>query len=145
VLRLEHGGLGSPVLRGATGSGTRIAGEPQVFLGRYLLGSDGHSIAAHIAGDTSEESANFLDQVIFDALRASSDPPAVHLYCGRGSPYYAREVLPLVGFLDELGIHCKLELGEHDNHVPDLGINFPDYLSRRTRALLAQMDQPHPS
>ena len=63
----------------------------------------------------------------------------MHLYCGRGSRYYGRDVVPLIERLDKLRLRSELELGDYDNHVPDLGIKFPPYLARKIAALLDEM------
>ena len=39
----------------------------------------------------------------------------------------------------ELGVRYELEVGEYANHVPDLGVHFPDYLTQRLTALIDGM------
>ena len=89
-----------------------------------------------MAGDASRGASDFLDGLLFDAFRKSAQPPRVHLFSGR-TPYYERDVLPLVAFLEEQRVPCELELGDHTKHVPDLGLSYPGYLRRRLEELLA--------
>lgn len=123
------------------GAGHAIAGEPGTMLGQHLCQDENASIAAHIAGDASEESCEFLDGILFEAFRGAGDPPQVHLFSGR-TAYYDRHVLPLVAFLEQEDTPCELELGDHTEHVPDLGLNYPVYLRRRLEQLLASDGRP---
>lgn len=120
------------------GAGHAIAGEPQVMLGRHLSQEENADVIRHVAGDSSQETVDFLDSMLFDAFRASPSPPRAHLYTGR-TLYYERDVLPLVAFLEERGMPCELEVGDHTEHVPGLGLNFPGYLRPRLGALLQEM------
>jgi hypothetical protein len=119
------------------GAGHAVAGEPQTQLGQHLLQRENLTIARHVAGETDEEAGDRLDALVFDAFRAADPAPRVHVYSGRGSPYYQRDVVPLLHLLDELGLPWNLELGDHSDHVPDLGLHFPRYLSRKLVELLA--------
>jgi hypothetical protein len=118
------------------GAGHAVAGEPQAFLGRHLLQDGTWDIAAHVAGGTEPTDGEYLDSVLFDAFRGCSSPPSVHLFCGRQSPYYARDVLPLTRFFRTLGVTCELTLADYEDHVPDLGLHFPGYLTARLNSLL---------
>ncbi|HEY1359989.1 MAG TPA: hypothetical protein VGF21_16935 [Thermoleophilaceae bacterium] len=117
------------------GAGHAVAGEPQVVLGKHICWSY-PTIAAHVAGDASRESSDFLDGLLFDAFRRSPNPPEVDLFSGR-TDYLERDVLPLRDSLDELGVPCRLELAEHTRHVPDHGKAYPPYLRRRLEEILA--------
>jgi hypothetical protein len=118
------------------GAGHAVAGEPQAFLGRHLLQEENLAIAAHVAGGTSAADGEWLDGLLFEAMRASAAPPQVHLYCGRDSPYHDRDVAPLMRFLGELGARADLTLGDHTHHVPELGLHFPGYLTATLASLL---------
>jgi hypothetical protein len=96
-----------------------------------------HTIARHVAGGTTEADRAFLDDLLFDAFRAAAHVPRVHLFCGRGSVYLERDVLPFARFLEELGRPAELELADFADHVPDLGVHFPPYLTSRLSSLLA--------
>ena len=132
----SKGGWASLYFGARFAAGHVVAGEPQVLLGRHLLGDDTRDIALHVAGGDSPEDGQYLDALLFDAFRNATNPPRVHLYCGRGSPYYAEHVLPLCRFLDEIGVAHELELGEYSDHVPELGMHFPGYLVSRLTALI---------
>lgn len=124
------------------GLGHAVAGEPPTMLGKHLCQVENLSVAHYIAGSSAQAPCEFLDGILFAALGAAAaegSPTRVHLYCGRGSRYYRRDVVPLIAWLDELGLPSELELGDHDNHVPDLGIHFPPYLARKIAALLDEM------
>jgi hypothetical protein len=123
------------------GAGHAIAGEPQAYLGRYLCTEEHAAIAGHIAGDASEASSEFLDGLLFAALRESASPPRVHLFCGR-TPYYEREILPLAAFLEDTGIEHEIEVGDFTEHVPDLGLNYPPFLRSRIETLMRRMGAP---
>jgi pimeloyl-ACP methyl ester carboxylesterase len=115
------------------GAGDVIAGEPQTLLGTYLCGPAFHELAEHIVGGSSPEDRAILDGILFDALRASTSLPRVHLFCGRESPHHERHVLPLLEVLEELGGVWELELAEGFDH-DDVGHPFSAYL-------LAQLDE----
>ena len=132
----SKGGWAALYFGARLGTGHVFAGEPQVLLGRHLMQEENLGIARHVAGDVTDVDRAYLDGLLFEAFRAAAAPPDVHLYCGSGSPYRDRDVLPLVRFLDELGIPVDLELGDHSEHVPDLGIHFPGYMTRRMEPLL---------
>jgi pimeloyl-ACP methyl ester carboxylesterase len=132
------GGWAALYFAARTGAGHAIAGEPQTLLGSYLCGGVFGSFAEHIAGGDSEEDREFLDGLLFDALRANPAPLHIDLYCGRGSPYYAGHVTPLVALLDELEVPWELELGEYTEH-DDLVHRFPAYLVERAQAALAEL------
>src|SRR3954469_17339924 len=106
------------------GAGHAVVGEPQVMLGKHLCQEENATIATHVAGDASQATSDFLDGLLFDAFRQAEVVPRVHLFSGR-TLYYERDVLPLIRFLDELKIPNELELGDHTEHVPDLGLNYP--------------------
>jgi len=120
------------------GAGHAIVGEPQVMLGKHLCQEENAGIARHVAGDASQEASDFLDGLLFDAFSAAGSWPRVHLYSGR-TPYYDRDVVPLMRFLDDLGAPYELELGDHTEHVPDLGLSFPGYLRPRIEGLLEEL------
>jgi hypothetical protein len=115
-----------------------IAGEPQVLLGDYLLQIDTHDIATHLAGGTSAEDRDYLNELLFSAFRQSQAPPRVHLYCGRGSGYYVDQAKALIDVLEPLRIPVELELGDHSAHVPDLGKHFPSFLTARLTTVLEE-------
>jgi accessory secretory protein Asp2 len=133
----SKGGWAALYFGARCGAGHAVAGEPQTLLGRHLLQEENLTIAQHVAGATDAEAGARLDALVFDAFRAADPAPRVHVYSGRGSPYYQRDVVPLLHLLDELGIPWELDLGEHSEHVPDLGLRFPGYLTRRLGELLA--------
>jgi hypothetical protein len=132
----SKGGWAALYFAARIGAGHAIAAEPQSLLGQYLLQDGTYDIASHIAGGRSPADGEYLDSLLFEAFRSAEHRPHVHLYCGRGSPYYAWHVLPLIRCLESLGISVELELGEHSEHVPDLGRHFPGFLIARLRELL---------
>jgi hypothetical protein len=137
----SKGGWASLYFGARLGAAHAVAGEPQVFLGRHLLQESVSHIAAHVAGGTSAEDGEYLDALLFDAFRGAKTPPRVHIYCGRGTPYYALHVLPLCRFLEDIAVACELEVGEYSNHVPDLGVHFPGYLARQLTPLIDRMER----
>jgi hypothetical protein len=139
---LSMGGWAALYFGARVGAGHAIAGEPQTLLGRHLCQEENRSIAEHVAGGSSQADSDYLDALLFDALRAAAAPPRVHVYSGRGSPYYDRDVRPLLALLDELDVPWELELGDHSAHVPDLGLHFPAYMVGRVEDLLADLEVP---
>jgi hypothetical protein len=134
----SKGGWAALYFAARVGAGHAVAGEPQAFLGKHLVQDGTYNVAAHIAGGVAQADSDFLDEILFDAFRAAARLPDVHLYCGRGSPYLDHDVRPLASFLEQLGAACEVTLGEHANHVPDLGLHFPAYLTSRLAALLSE-------
>ena len=121
------------------GAGHAIVGEPQTLLGSYLCGPAFHTLAEHLAGGSSSEDSDFLDAVLFDALRAAASPPQIHLLCGRDSPYNERHVKPLVALLDDLEVGYELSLSENSEH-DDIKFQFPPYV----RGHLAELLETYP-
>jgi len=118
------------------GASDAIAGEPQVRLGGSLAQDEHSDILRHVAGDIPvAEVPPMLDQLVFAAYRAAPVPPRTHLFSGR-TPYLDYHVRPLADFLDGIGAPSELELSEHSEHVPDLGLRFPAFLRSRLDRLL---------
>ncbi len=111
------------------GVGHVVAGEPQTLLGNYLCGPAFHAIAEHITGGSSGAERAFLNSLVFDALGSAAHPPAVHVMCGRASPYRENHVLPLSRFLDDHGIDWDLELFEGADHET-IAAEFPSFMVR---------------
>jgi hypothetical protein len=132
----SKGGWAALYFAARFGAGHAVAGEPQAFLGRHLLQDGTWDIAAHIAGGTIASDGDYLDDLLFDAFRTSPRPPDVHLFCGQGSAYYERDVLPLSRFLAARSIFCEMTVADFSEHVPDLGVHFPPYLTDRLNRLL---------
>lgn len=140
----SKGGWAALYFAARFGAAHAVAGEPQAFLGRHLLQDGTWDIAAHIAGDTTPADGEYLDALLFDALANSPDPPRVHLFCGRRTTYYGHDVLPLTRFLDEQQIQFELSVADYSEHVPDLGVHFPGYLTERLNLLLGPAAAPAP-
>src|SRR3954449_1349242 len=68
----SKGGWAALYFAARFGAGHVVAGEPQVRLGAHLCQEENESLAAHIAGDASEEASEFLDGLVFNALREAS-------------------------------------------------------------------------
>jgi hypothetical protein len=132
----SKGGWAALYFAARFGAGDAVAGEPQVLLGDYLLQEGTYDICSHIAGGVSEDDRLYLNELLFGALRESEAHPHVHLYCGRGSSYYLAQADALINVLEKLRIPVELELGDYHEHVPDLGRNFPAFLTARLGALL---------
>jgi hypothetical protein len=130
------GGWAALYFGARVGAGHAIVAEPQTLLGRYLCGPAFQTLAEHLAGGSSLEDRDFLDSILFDALRTAASPSHVDLYCGRGSPYYEGHVQPLVEVLDEVGVAWELELAGHSEHG-EVGLHFPAYLLRRVVEVVA--------
>lgn len=119
------------------GATDAIAGEPQVCLGAHLAQEEYFEIERHIAGECPIATVPaMLDDLVFAAYRAAPAPPRTHLFSGR-TPYLERDVLPLARFLQGIGTPCEVELSDHLEHVPDLGVRFPPFLRSRLARLLA--------
>jgi hypothetical protein len=138
----SKGGFAALYFAARLGLGHAIAGEPQTRLGTYLCGDPHLSYAEHIAGGASEDDRAFLNEILFDALRAAERPPFVHLYWGRYDRDHERYLEPLVDVLVKLGAPWELELGEWHDHVPELGKHFPAYLRRQLEDVLSLDEEP---
>lgn len=139
----SKGGWAALFFAARFGAAHAVAGEPQTLLGQHLLQDGTWDIAEHVAGGTSPADGEYLDELLFEALKNSPTPPAIHLFCGRGSPYYEHDVLPLAKFLDEHAIPCELTLADFSEHVPDLGRRFPAYLTQRLTSLIESEQDDH--
>ena len=126
------GGWAALYFGARAGADHAIAGEPQTRLGDYLCGPAFHRIAEHVAGGSSARERAWLDELLFDALRAAPSRPRMQLYCGRESPYRENHIRPL---LLEFGGDCELELGDFGDHG-DIGPPFGTYLLDRLDAVL---------
>src|SRR3954471_8290980 len=65
----SKGGWAALYFAARFGAGHAVAGEPQVMLGKHLCQEENASIAAHVAGDVSQATSDFLDGLLFDAFR----------------------------------------------------------------------------
>ena len=118
------------------GAGHAIVGEPQTRLGDYLCGPAFHELAEHIAGGSSDDDAEFLDAILFDAFREADSPPNAQILCGRESPYLELHVRPLAALLDELGLPHQVELVASSEH-PDIAVAFPSFLRARLGEIMS--------
>lgn len=140
----SKGGWAAIYFAARTGAAHAVAGEPQAFLGQHLQQDGTWDVAAHIAGGITPADGEYLDSLLFKALTASTRPPHVHLFCGRRTTYYEHDVHPLARFLKEHQIPCELTVAEYSEHVPDLGVHFPGYLTERLNSLLGSAPAPAP-
>ena len=101
-------GGSAAILHGiAAGAGHIIAGAPQVKIGSFLR--DPHpNMLGFILGDTSEESVQALDKVVFDALSDMPDTTRLSILVGEADHHYKNHVLPLKAQAESL--RKKLDL-----------------------------------
>ncbi|MFD1215447.1 hypothetical protein [Microbulbifer celer] len=98
--------------------GAVISGGPQTFMGNYLssVSSFTRALIEFIAGDSGEESVEYLNRLIFDQIENKISFPEIYIHVGRGDHHYEGHVKPLMHALDAQGASYELDLAEYDDH-----------------------------
>jgi len=97
------------------GFGHVIAGAPQTYLGNYLLQAARETME-YIAGDASEDSRLWLNDVLFNITENTSSFPDICIHVGEGDHHYQDHVLPFIEHLRKMGCEVEVDLGRFDNH-----------------------------
>lgn len=98
------------------GFGHVIVGAPQTRLGNYLYLAKEYPTLEFIAGNRSEESLNFLDELLFNVVNNAKKVPNIVIHVGSGDHHYKGHVIPFKEHLDRLGFKCSLDIKDYQNH-----------------------------
>lgn len=98
------------------GFGHAIVGAPQTYLGKYLSQADEYPTLEFIAGDSNEESIQFLDGLLFDLVKQTKKIPHLTIHVGSGDHHYKGHVLPFVEHLKNHGYDCYLDVKDYTDH-----------------------------
>ncbi|MGG3456041.1 accessory Sec system protein Asp2 [Paenibacillus rhizolycopersici] len=93
-----------------------IVGAPQTRLGSYLQGARELPTFELIAGDTSDSSKNFLDQILYDVVSQAERVPNIMIHVGSGDHHYKGHVLPFVDHLKSKSFDCYLDIKDYSDH-----------------------------
>jgi len=96
--------------------GKVIVGAPQTYLGTYLTKAKAYSTLEYIAGDTSEESVNFLDSLLYNVAAQAAKIPEILIHVGVGDHHYKGHVIPFRNHLIRLGFDCELDVKDYSDH-----------------------------
>lgn len=106
-----------------------ILGSPTIYLGKMHKNTTrGRQIITHLAGDSSEESIQWIDNLIPSQIANIPSYCKIYYHVGEGEPRYTRHAIPLINLLNQQGVELQdLDLGDYSNHsfVADY---FPSYL-----------------
>jgi hypothetical protein len=132
----SKGGFSALYFAFRRGYGHVVAGGPQTRIGTFLM----HEcpavadVAELIAGGLSEGDREFLDSLLFDAVRSSPHAPDLHLHVGRDD--LARHVRPLTELLESLGRPYRIEIADYEEHG-GLTHHFQPFLRERVQGILS--------
>jgi hypothetical protein len=98
------------------GFGHVIVGAPQTKLGNYLYFAKEYPTLNYIAGDSSEGSIKFLDQLLYDIVSSAIKVPDITIHVGSGDHHYKGHVLPFRQHLRENNYDCNLDVKEYSDH-----------------------------
>ena len=108
-----------------------ILGSPTIFLGKMHKNTTrGRKIITHLAGDSSDESINWIDNLIPSQIVNIPSHSQIYYHVGEGEPRYTKHAVPLINMLNNNGIELQdLDLGNYSNHSL-VAEYFPTYLTK---------------
>ena len=109
------------------GAGRIIAGAPQTLPGTYLKGASA-GILSFIAGDDSDESVAWLDQLIPMSVERRRGEPQVTILVGENDSHLHVHVQPFMALAGEAGLHVQTVVVGDLNHQ-NIGSAFGPYLT----------------
>jgi hypothetical protein len=123
------------------GTGSIIAGGPQVRLGTFLNSTKDSSnlppILRYLAGDTNDDSVDWANQILSDVIRQARPPyPQTFIHVGLGDHHYEDHVMPFINEATSLGIDAiHLDVKDYEGHS-GLAEHFPQYLRETIQRLV---------
>ena len=108
-----------------------IAGTPQYYIGSYLKKvKSAHNVLDFMAGNQSEDSIEFLDNLIKNIINQRDKYSSKVVICaGLDDPHYKIHSMPLIDALEQNNIPFVLDVLNYTTHS-DIGIVFPDSLKK---------------
>lgn len=118
------------------GFGHVISGAPQTFLGSYISTAAPDTMR-YIAGDTSENSKQYLNRLLYDVVQNAADFPNICIHVGKGDHHYNGHVLPLVEAITTMGARVALDVGDYSEHGE---VKFyQDFMKRRLPEIIPNL------
>lgn len=122
--------------------GTVIAGGPQILLGDFLNSKNPESvnppIMQYLAGDITDESVIWLNNLILDKVSACKGKINFHIHVGEGEPHYRKHVLPFIDMVkDNPLLKVDLDLADYSSHS-ELAKYFPEYLRKIAKEITSE-------
>lgn len=113
-----------------------VSASPQYLIGDYLLmQSRTNEVVKFMSGNDDEDDHRFLNAIMKDMLRQTSNKPNIFIHLGKGERHYHQHVIPMMSDLDSVGLHYTLDLGNYDRHN-DVGRFFQPILKSKIRNYL---------
>ncbi|HFR3101131.1 TPA: accessory Sec system protein Asp2 [Enterococcus faecalis] len=125
----SKGGFAAIYFQNKYSYGASISGAPQVYLGNYLNTNLHKHICTFIMGDTKQSSINFLNNLIFDAVKNNKGQSKVGIHVSKKEHTYLNHVAPLVEFFKENNLDIVLDFGDYHKHS-DVGIHFSKFATK---------------
>lgn len=112
----SKGGYASLYFAIKYGLGKVIAGAPQTYLGSYLKSANEYPTLEYIAGDTSDGSVSFLNNIMYDVVAQVKKAPKIFIHVGKGDHHYKGHVLPFTTKLKDKGFEFFLDVKDYSDH-----------------------------
>ena len=108
-----------------------IAGAPQFYIGGYLkMVKSANNVLEFMAGDQTNESAEYLDNLIKDVIENKKEVlTKVAIWTGEKDPHCDTHAKPLAKLLKDSSIKHTLNFLNYSNHA-DIGIFFPESIKK---------------
>lgn len=107
-----------------------IAGAPQFYIGDYLKVGSHKEILKKIMGSLSDQSIEYLNQLLPNAIKNSDLSTEVFLHYSTNDKYtYEKHVIDLIAALDAKGIKVHHHIDDYKNHN-DVAISFPGFATK---------------
>ena len=108
-----------------------IAGTPQYYIGSYLKKvKSAHNVLDFMAGNQSEDSIEFLDNIIENLINQREECSTQVVICaGKDDPHYQFHSVPLIDTLEQKNVPFVLDVLNYSAHS-DIGKVFPDSIKK---------------
>jgi hypothetical protein len=105
-----------------------ISGAPQYYIGDYLYNEDHKPIYEYITGDKSDESVDFLNNILYKSIKDSTHKPIIHLHYSINEHTYTDHIKYLIRDLKKYGYKLYEDKKEYYKHS-EVANFFPRYLT----------------
>lgn len=112
--------------------GNIIVGGPQSKLGNFLINeAKHHEVATYIAGDTSKESKEYLNNILYNEIENSNNTTTkIDIHVSKNDHHYENHVIDLVKSITEINKNVNVDLMNYDGHKK-LKMYYPNFLLRK--------------